>query len=113
MDDPHLAEAMAIKEALSWVVEKGWRKAVILLDCQLVCKLMIDNSSLDFSYAGCIIRDCQSLKIHFDLVFIHYVSRSANKLLAHALAREAISQSGPMIWFNSVPSRFQHLVHII
>lgn len=37
LQDPHLAEAMAVKEALSWAMDCGWRKVVVFSDCQMVC----------------------------------------------------------------------------
>ncbi|XP_019182382.1 PREDICTED: receptor-like protein 12 [Ipomoea nil] len=72
LSDVHLAEALAVKEALSWVKELGLTK--------------------DLSYAGCVIRECRSFQRHFDLVSFHYVSRSVNRF-AHALARATRSQT--------------------
>ncbi|XP_031103207.1 uncharacterized protein LOC116006850 [Ipomoea triloba] len=108
LHDPHLAEAMAIKEALSWAMECGWRKVMVYSDCQLVCSLL-KSRSLNLSYAGCVLKDCHNLKRHFDTVSFVFIPRSANKL-AHALARAAISQSGPHCWFSNYPTCIQHLV---
>ncbi|XP_019182998.1 PREDICTED: uncharacterized protein LOC109177942 [Ipomoea nil] len=54
LKDPHLAEAMAIKEALSWILSQGWRKVIIHSDCQMVCRF-INHDLPDSSYAGNII----------------------------------------------------------
>ncbi|XP_019163064.1 PREDICTED: uncharacterized protein LOC109159406 [Ipomoea nil] len=107
MDDVHLAEAIAIKEALSWAKERGILKARVHSDCQMICKLL--NGSLpDYTYAGCILSECRDLQRHFDIVSIQYVSRSVN-MAAHALARAARSQPDPMIWSISLPRCIEHL----
>ncbi|XP_031120454.1 uncharacterized protein LOC116023592 [Ipomoea triloba] len=99
--NPILAEAMAVKEALSWAKDRGWHKVVLYSDCQLVCNLL--KSSLpNNSYVGCIVRDCVSLKRYFVDVSFHYIARSVNTL-AHVLARATASQSGPGVWFSSFP----------
>ncbi|XP_031097101.1 uncharacterized protein LOC116001361 [Ipomoea triloba] len=106
--NPILAEAMAVKEALSWAKDRGWHKVVLYSDCQLVCNLL--KSSLpNNSYVGCIVRDCVSLKRYFVDVSFHYIARSANTL-AHVLARATASQSGPGVWFSSFPNCIQHLL---
>ncbi|XP_019164639.1 PREDICTED: uncharacterized protein LOC109160848 [Ipomoea nil] len=85
LNNAHLAEALAVKKALSWVKELGFAKILIFSDCKNVCRLL-NGSSQDLSYAGCVIRECRALKRHFELVSIQYVSRSVNRF-AHALAR--------------------------
>ncbi|XP_019191685.1 PREDICTED: uncharacterized protein LOC109186206 [Ipomoea nil] len=101
LQDPHLAEAMGIKEALSCAMECGWRNLVILSDCQLVCS-SLRSSALYNSYAGCVLNDCFSLKRQFDYVSFRFIYRSANKI-AHVLARDASSLSGPRSWFSDYP----------
>ncbi|XP_031104996.1 uncharacterized protein LOC116009931 [Ipomoea triloba] len=107
-NDVHLAESMAVKEALSWAKDRAWLKIRVLSDCQSVCNL-INGSSLDHSYAGCVIDDCKALQRHFEVVSIGFIPRSVNKL-AHAVARAASSQPGPNVWFSSIPSCISHLV---
>ncbi|XP_019191686.1 PREDICTED: uncharacterized protein LOC109186207 [Ipomoea nil] len=101
LQDPHLAEAMGIKEALSCAMECGWRNLVILSDCQLVCS-SLRSSALYNSYVGCVLNDCFSLKRQFDYVSFRFIYRSANKI-AHVLARDASSLSGPRSWFSDYP----------
>lgn len=36
----HMAEAFAIEEALTCLLENGWIRAIIKTDCQLVCNLL-------------------------------------------------------------------------
>ncbi|XP_031095273.1 uncharacterized protein LOC115999571 [Ipomoea triloba] len=99
--DPHLAEALAIKEALSWCKDINFARISIFSDCQIVCNLF--NGSLpDHSYAGCVINECRTLKRHFEVVSLQFIQQSTNKL-AHALARAARSQSDSSSWFSSIP----------
>lgn len=107
LQNPILAEALAIKEALSWAKNNGWERLVLYSDCQLVCQ-MLEGSSMIYSYVGCVLRDCLALKRLFVEISFHFVSRSANTL-AHALARAAASQSGPRSWFSTIPDCIQHL----
>ncbi|XP_031107562.1 uncharacterized protein LOC116012214 [Ipomoea triloba] len=108
LNDAHLAEAIAIKEALSWAKEKGIRRLKVYSDCQAVCNLF--NGTLpDFSFAGCTINECRELKRHFEFVSIQFISRSVNKP-AHVLARAARSQTGPHCWISSLPSCIQTLI---
>ncbi|XP_031095097.1 uncharacterized protein LOC115999383 [Ipomoea triloba] len=108
LQNPILAEALAIKEALSWAKNNGWERLVLYSDCQLVCQ-MLEGSSMIYSYVGCVLRDCLALKRLFVEISFHFVSRSANTL-AHALARAAASQSGPRSWFFTIPDCIQHLI---
>ncbi|XP_031115730.1 uncharacterized protein LOC116019596 [Ipomoea triloba] len=87
--DAHIAEAVAIRVALSWVKERGHSKVMMYTDCQMVCKLFNGNL-LDLSFAGCVINDCRELSRHFESVSVKFISRSVNKA-AHVLARAARS----------------------
>ncbi|XP_019178363.1 PREDICTED: uncharacterized protein LOC109173576 [Ipomoea nil] len=108
LKDPHLAEAMAIKEALSWILLQGWRKVIIHSDCQMVCRF-INHDLPDSSYAGNIINQCRVLKRHFEAVSIEFISRSANTC-AHALARAANVHSGHVTWFSSIPPCIEQFI---
>ncbi|XP_019176857.1 PREDICTED: uncharacterized protein LOC109172162 [Ipomoea nil] len=107
-NDAHLAEAIAIKEALSWANERGLQKVAIFSDCQIVCNLL-NGSSLDFSCAGCVISQWLDLKRHFDLVYIHFIPRSVNKL-AYAMTRASPSSTSPTTWFDSIPPCIELLI---
>ncbi|XP_019168337.1 PREDICTED: uncharacterized protein LOC109164040 [Ipomoea nil] len=61
VQDAHLAEAIAIKEALSWAYERRLSNVVVLSDCQTACKFF-NGSLLDFSSAGCVIQQCRVLR---------------------------------------------------
>ncbi|XP_031101785.1 uncharacterized protein LOC116005682 [Ipomoea triloba] len=106
--DPVLAEAMAIKEALSWAKDCGWQVVAIYSDCQVVCNLLKDTSP-SYSYSGCVVSDCIALKRYFVDVSFHFVSRSSNTL-AHALARATASRTGSRTWFFAIPDCIQRFL---
>lgn len=85
LNDAHLVEALAIKEALSWVKCRGFTKIVVLSDCETVCNL-INGFLVEFSYAGCVVSDCKSFQRHFEIMSFRFIPRSVNQF-AHALAR--------------------------
>lgn len=66
--NPELDEAMAVKEAFSWIKSMGWQKLVLESDC-LVFVQAIRSKMQMRSQFGLIIQDCRrftqdSLKIH-------------------------------------------------
>ncbi|XP_019160731.1 PREDICTED: uncharacterized protein LOC109157286 [Ipomoea nil] len=108
LNDAHLEEALAIREALSWLKDRGFNRVAVLSDCQMVCRFL-NGTSQDLSYAGCVLRECRDLKRHFESVSFQFVSRSVNKV-AQALTRAMRSQTGPNCWLFSVPSCIEHLL---
>ncbi|XP_031116510.1 uncharacterized protein LOC116020169 [Ipomoea triloba] len=94
------AEAVSIREALSWIKEMDIGDVDIKTDSQLVFYAL---SSEPFNNSfGFLIDDVKEAasQIH-DVVFC-FVRRSANRA-AHALAREAVSESSCGEWLISPP----------
>lgn len=58
--DPMMAEALSIREALSWIKLKSWRKVIVETDCLAVVQVL-RCSSIHLSYLGRIISECQGL----------------------------------------------------
>ncbi|KAM6544107.1 hypothetical protein CsatB_008554 [Cannabis sativa] len=82
---PELAEAMGVREALSWLKKKGWNRVTIESDSLTVVQAL--RSSLPMSsYFGGVISDCKTLLESVSDVSILFVKRSANGV-AHAVAR--------------------------
>ncbi|XP_074377050.1 uncharacterized protein LOC141718568 [Apium graveolens] len=88
---PEMAEAIGVKEALSWVKNKGWTNVVMESDCLLLIQA-IRCSSVHLSYFDTVVKECK--KLLCDLgdrnVILNFVKRSANKV-AHYLARHTSS----------------------
>ncbi|XP_062103848.1 uncharacterized protein LOC133814961 [Humulus lupulus] len=86
---PLEAEALGLKEALSWIKRKEWRPVVLETDCLNVVHAV--RSEVDMvSTFGLIIRDCKSLLNDLCNVDLFFVKRSANKV-AHYIARASCS----------------------
>lgn len=85
---PDLAEAIAFKEALSWIKSKGWQGVVMETDCIKVVQAM--RSSVETtSPFGLVISDCKQLMNVITNVAVFFVKWSANRV-AHCLARQSI-----------------------
>lgn len=89
------ADAISLREALSWV--KDWRTTKCIFDSDV--KLLVDalHGQRGKSIFDTIVEDCQELVKHFQEVLFVFVNRSAN-MVAHLLAQEAYSSSGPQEW---------------
>ncbi|KAL8133670.1 hypothetical protein AgCh_008927 [Apium graveolens] len=89
--NPELAEAIGIREALSWVKSKDWPTVIIESDC-LGAIQAIRCSSVNLSYLGRVIDECKNLLVDLRSrnVTLKFVKRSAN-MVAHFLARYSSS----------------------
>ncbi|XP_074352876.1 uncharacterized protein LOC141692031 [Apium graveolens] len=81
------AEAMGVREALSWVkdLNKQEEKVLIESDAQLVVKHVLGNST-NLLEVGGILDDCKVLLSSLPLTSIAYIRKNANKI-AHQAAR--------------------------
>lgn len=87
--DPMLAEVVGVREALSWVKNKGWLGSVVETNCLAVIQA-IRCSSTTLSYLGRVqdeYKDLLSQLNERDTTLI-FVKQSANKV-AHYLARHS------------------------
>lgn len=100
--EPKLAEAMAIKEALSWCITSSLGKVQIEIDTGTVVKA-VHGTEQDLFIFGQIISDCQHLLSLSNELSIQYVRRSANQV-AHALARASDSLSDSNVWGAEPPN---------
>lgn len=84
---PREAEALGLKEALSWMKGRNYRKCVFEMDSKILadaCKKAHGNS-----YFHTIVIDCIDLFKHFEEVLVVFIHRSANDA-AHLLAKAAM-----------------------
>ncbi|KAL8100447.1 hypothetical protein AgCh_032636 [Apium graveolens] len=93
---PVLAEAMAIKEALSWIDEMHWKECTVVSDCLVVVQAIRSKTPMRSQF-GSVIEECRSQLRRLNKVSLYHVKRSAN-MVAHQLARE--SHSYPDRSFN-------------
>lgn len=96
---PREAEAIGLKEALSWT--KNWRQNKCIFECD--AKLLVDAmNGGGNSFFHTIVEDCIDIIKHFDEVLVVFVHRSAN-IVAHNLARAAYFMSGLTEWLSTAP----------
>ncbi|KAK9092874.1 hypothetical protein Syun_027785 [Stephania yunnanensis] len=99
--EPKEAEAIGVREALSWLKEGNMLQVTIETDAQVVVQPLSSNSK-DLSYFGSLIDDCTELLTDMLSYKVCFVGRSAN-LAARKIAREASSRPGRYEWLV-VPS---------
>ncbi|XP_074344437.1 uncharacterized protein LOC141683598 [Apium graveolens] len=94
---PEIAEAMGIREALSWTKEQDRTGVVVETDC-LVAVQAIRGPSILLSYFGITIEDCGVLleEVRGKEVSVKFIKRSANNV-AHSIARYS-SSIADRIW---------------
>ncbi|XP_019153623.1 PREDICTED: uncharacterized protein LOC109150171 [Ipomoea nil] len=100
--DRLLAEAMAIREALSWLQDHNYHNIVILTDCAVLVDSFRDVTSYR-SYLGIILDSCSRLLNSFSAHSIKFVRRGTN-LVAHALAKHVGAIHARSVWRDSLPS---------
>ena len=72
-----MAEAMAFKEALSWMDLRKWHEATVESDCLGVVQA-IRSQVVMRSYFGSVIEECRRLLQRLNNVSLFFVKRSAN-----------------------------------
>ncbi|XP_019172478.1 PREDICTED: uncharacterized protein LOC109167861 [Ipomoea nil] len=98
---PLMAEALACKEALSWLKRRNELSIRIHTDCQqLQCYLSGPPPTLR-SHLGYAIDSCRTYMSAFNYCSVLYIPRLQN-LLAHTLATSTLSFNTAMYW-NNVP----------
>ncbi|XP_030502725.2 uncharacterized protein LOC115717895 [Cannabis sativa] len=96
---PELAEAMGIREALSWLKNHPFSQAIVETD-SLVCAESIRSAEVFASSFGSVVNDCKKLLESLSNVSLLFVKRSAN-CAAHFVARHSISLAERMFSINS------------
>ncbi|XP_031127667.1 uncharacterized protein LOC116029767 [Ipomoea triloba] len=108
VSDPFVAEAMAIKEALTWIKDRGMTHVILETDCLNFCN-SFNSILLDLSYVGLIIKQCKLIARDIGDIVVHHVRRSANQV-AHVLARAAGSFPVLSVWDSYPPDCISSLV---
>ncbi|KAM6544531.1 hypothetical protein CsatB_025267 [Cannabis sativa] len=103
---PEVAEAIGVREALSWIKRKNWQHASIETDCLVVVQA-IRSSTKMLSLFGQIILECKQLLLELKHVSIYFVKRSAN-VVAHNFARASVLFHGRTFGMESVPTELLH-----
>ncbi|XP_019183829.1 PREDICTED: uncharacterized protein LOC109178743 [Ipomoea nil] len=99
--DPLLAEAMAIREALSWLQDHNYQNVLMLSDCAVLVASFRDASSYR-SYLGIVLDSCLRLINSFSACSIKFVRRGTN-MVAHALAKHVGAVQTRSVWREALP----------
>ncbi|XP_031105317.1 uncharacterized protein LOC116010174 [Ipomoea triloba] len=97
---PREAEAVAVREALSWIKNLHYDKVYVETDSLLVMQAL--NAIEGDSYFHLVIRDIKNMLCEFTHVFLNFAKRSANRA-AHELARQPVSLPDCTEWFVNPP----------
>ncbi|XP_019175433.1 PREDICTED: uncharacterized protein LOC109170737 [Ipomoea nil] len=97
---PLMVEALACKEALSWLKDRGEQAVQIFTDCQTL-RAYLDSTVRPRSYLGYVLDECRRLMTTFHFCSVNFIPRSQN-ITAHALASSAFTFSTAMYW-DEVP----------
>ena len=103
-----VAEAVAIREALSWLKNRGWSHVIVKSDAQSVVHV-INDQVVGPSVLGTVVYDISLLKTKFVNISFRFSKRSANRV-AHAIARASDSLSDLMVWQDVL---YQSLVSLL
>ncbi|XP_019150544.1 PREDICTED: uncharacterized protein LOC109147336 [Ipomoea nil] len=98
---PLMAEALACKEALSWLRGRGKHKVELHTNCLTLQQYLSTNTGPLRSYVGFVIDGCRTFSASFAYCSLKFVPRSAN-LIAHTLASLTFAQSIAMYW-DAIP----------
>ncbi|XP_012081735.1 uncharacterized protein LOC105641750 [Jatropha curcas] len=104
---PRMAEAIGLREVLSWLKTQQFGSVVVELDAHEVCHVLSDNAG-DCSEFGLVVSDCKFLGVEANVSSFYWVRRRVNTV-AHSLARVAYLHTGLHIW-NSLPSQVFDIV---
>ncbi|KAH9730036.1 reverse transcriptase domain-containing protein [Citrus sinensis] len=93
---PREAEALAVREAFSWIKLMQLSKIIIETDCLNVYSALLSPSASSNGF-GLLIADCRAIAQVIGEVRFSFVRRSANAA-AHNVVRVGGSMSGPREW---------------
>nr|GMC60556.1 uncharacterized protein LOC109181286 [Ipomoea batatas] len=101
---PLMAEALACKEALSWLKNRGMDPVRVYTDCSSLHWLLTSLAPKPRSYVGIAISDCRFLLSSLPACSVGFIPRTVNSV-AHALATAAYSQASSLFW-DDIPPDF-------
>ncbi|XP_019173613.1 PREDICTED: uncharacterized protein LOC109169222 [Ipomoea nil] len=72
---PLMAEALAYKEALSWLLERNITSVCLLTDCMVLRSAVQQQNTPIYSYVGVMVDQCRTLMSLFSHISLNYVPR--------------------------------------
>lgn len=71
---PEKAEALAIKEALSWIDRMNWHQVVVESDCLVIVQAIRSEADMRSSL-GAVVKDCRRLISNSNKVSLYFIKR--------------------------------------
>ncbi|KAL8104816.1 hypothetical protein AgCh_028840 [Apium graveolens] len=81
---PSMAEALAVKEALSWLKDKKWTYTIVESDFRVVIQSIRSSVRMRLVF-GRVIEECREMIKELNNIELYFIKRSANRS-AHELA---------------------------
>ncbi|XP_074342605.1 uncharacterized protein LOC141680216 [Apium graveolens] len=105
-----LAEAMGIREALSWIKTTRQQNVEVETDSLQIVQ-WIRSSYNSLSYVGRLVSECKELlaELHSQNVMLRFVKRSANRV-AHFLARHSYLPANRIWRLDNIHPDFYHVL---
>ncbi|KAL8091605.1 hypothetical protein AgCh_034018 [Apium graveolens] len=107
---PVLAEAMAVKEALSWIDRMKWMDVTLVSDCLVVVQAIRSITPMRSQF-GNVIEECREYLRRLNKIGLYHVKRSANRA-AHQLARKSYNYSGRSFNRDSIPFSVKRCIEL-
>ncbi|XP_019155488.1 PREDICTED: uncharacterized protein LOC109152296 [Ipomoea nil] len=100
---PLMAEALACKEVLSWLRDRGINSIQLFTDCLVLQQYLSSTTQSSRSYLGYAIDSCRTSMLTFENCLIRHVPILDN-YLAHTLASIAVTQTTVMYSDSGPPA---------
>ncbi|KAL8131281.1 hypothetical protein AgCh_007272 [Apium graveolens] len=103
-----MAEAVVIKEVISWIKRTGCSKVVVESDSLIVVQAIRSKTPM-VSPLGQVVQSCRDMLAELNTVSLFFVKRSAN-MAAHALARLSYSFPDRVFDRRSIPVKVKNVL---
>ncbi|XP_060960728.1 uncharacterized protein LOC133031275 [Cannabis sativa] len=103
-----VVEALGVKEALSWIKNKGWNTIEVETDSLLTVQAIFSTQQMS-SVFGLVTNDCKTLLSSSPNTSLRFVKRSANRVV-HFVARRSRFYSDRSILENNVLADLQAIL---
>lgn len=100
--NPAVAEAVSMREALSWLKSRSYDLLQVESDAQKVIREPHAPPFTSFSDVSLIVEDIREIIKGFSHVDFSFVRRTANQV-AHGLAKQAVVRAEGLEWYATPP----------
>lgn len=97
-----IAEAIALKEVLSWIKEANLIVQQVETDSLVLVQAIKSTTGMTFAFGG-VVEDCKQLLASFNNVSLDFVKRPANRV-AHYIARASQLHADCIFLESNVPA---------